>query len=205
MVKSLPAKQDVLVKGDTQLEADLKKAIEGVRTEFGGDSSDLSFDDFRMEVVNQMAPKYVSFLLQPPPEGSPDSGVFELDAEYQEPAAPEHIRKPLKISVIVRGSRALGDVPVLTTLGELESRNVPGLPALSNGDRRTPVFVGADEDGIAHPSAWGESSDHAAAFAIVAFAFSSAQKHNLQGSVSVAEAGLPEGRSSMSPPISKRK
>jgi hypothetical protein len=193
MVKSLPTKQDVSAKGDAQLRADLTKAIEGARTEFGGDSSDLTFDDFRMEVANQMAPKYVSFLLQPPPEGSPDSGVFELDAEYHEPAAPKHIRKPLKISVIVRGSRALADEPVLTTLGELESHNVPGLPTLSNEDRRTPVFVGADEDGIAHPSAWGDSSDHAAAFAITAFAFASARKHNLQGSVSVSEAGLPEG------------
>ena len=193
MVKSLPAKQDVLATGDAQLEADLKKAIEGVRTEFGGDSSDLSFDDFRMELANQMAPKYVSFLLQPPPEGSPDSGVFQLDAEYQGPAAPVHIQKPLKISVIVRGSRGLADNPVLTTLGELESHNIPGLPALSDRDRRTPIFVGAGEDGIAHPSAWGDSSDHAAAFAIAAFAFASAQKHNLQGNVSVSEAGLPEG------------
>ncbi len=193
MVKSLPTKQDVLAKGDAQLQADLTKAIEGARTEFGGDSSDLSFDDFRMEVANQMAPKYVSFLLQSPPEGSPDSGVFELDAEYQEPAAAKHIRKPLKISVIVRGSRALADEPVLTTLGELESHHVPGLPALSDEDRRTPVFVGADEGGIAHPSAWAHSTDHAAAFAITAFAFASARKHNLQGNVSVSEAGLPEG------------
>lgn len=192
VVKSLPTKEDVLA-NDAALQVDLKKAIEGVRTEFEADSSDLSFDDFRMEVANQMAPRYVSFLLQPPPEGSPNSGVFELDAEYQEAAAPVHIRKPLKISVIVRGSRALADNPVLTTLGELESHNVPGLPALSDGDRRTPIFVGASEDGIAHPSTWGNSSDHAAAFEIAAFAFDSAQKHNLQGNVSTAEAGLPQG------------
>ena len=192
-VKSLPAPKDVLAEGDAELRADLQKAIQGVQTEFGADSTNLSFNEFRMEVKNQMEPKYVGFLLQSPPEGSAASGVFELNADYQEQAAPVHIRKPLEIFVIVHDSRALADNPVLTTLGELESHNVPGLPALSGPDRGTPIFAGASRDGLAQASAWGNSSDHAAAFAIAAFAFASAQKHNLQGSVSTPEAGLPQG------------
>lgn len=190
VVKSLPNKGDVLASDDFQLQAKLQKVIEAVQTEFGADS-DLTFDEFRTEVAIQMAPRYMSFSLQPPPEGSPESGVFDLDADYQEPAAPKHIRKPLEISVIVRGSEALAGNPVLTTLGELESHNVPGLPALSKKDRGTPIFAGASEEGRAVASAWGNSSDHAAAFAIAVFAFASARKHHLQGSVSVPEAGLP--------------
>jgi hypothetical protein len=192
-LKSLPAKNDVLA-DDVELHASLVKAVEAIRTAFGADSKDVPFLKFRAAVTDKMRPKYVGFLLQRPPDGSPDSGVIKLRAVYEEPPGPVHIRKPLKISVIVRGSRALADKPVLTTLGELESHHIPGLPALSDDkDRRTPIFVGAGEDGIAHPSAWGNSSDHAAAFAIAAFAFASAQKYDLQGSVSTPEAGLPQG------------
>jgi hypothetical protein len=190
-IKSLPGQDDVLADADPKLRDDLKKAVEAVRTEFGDDPTDLSFTDLRLAVRNQMQPKYVGFLLQPPPPGSPASGVFVLDAFYEEPAAPVHIHKRLKISVLVRGSRALAANPVLTTVGELEARNIPGIPRLSGEDRSTPVLVAASEEGLAYASAWGDSSDHAAAFEIAAFALASAQKHDLQGSDSDAAGGAP--------------
>lgn len=195
VVKSLPTKGDVQETRDAEdaeLRADLQKAVEAVRVDFGTRSKDVPFPLFRSALTRRMAPKYPNFVLQRPPDNSGDSGVFDLRALYEEPAAPVHIRKPLKISVIVRGSEALAGNPILTTLGELESHNVPGLPALSDKDRGTSIFAGASEDGLAVASTWGNSSDHAAAFAMAAFAFASAQKHNLQGSVSVPEAGLPD-------------
>lgn len=193
VLKSLPTKEDVGKKLDAELRADLQKAIEAVAVQFRAHSANTpAFALFSTAVTARMAAKYPKFALQRPPDSSGDSGFFELRALYDEPAGPVHIRKPLEmISVTVRGSEALAGNPVLTTLGELESHTVPGLPTLSKEDRKTAIFVGASEDDVAKASSsWGNSSDHAAAFEIAAFAFASAQTHNLQGSVSVPEAGL---------------
>lgn len=187
MLKSLPAKEDVLATKNSQLQADLTKVIEEIRTEVGADVSDLSFEQFRSDLMDRMLPKYVGFFLDAPPTDSPDSGFFELGADYKAPAS--HSRKPLIISVFVPGSQALAKNPVLTTLGKVPSHDVPGLPALSDEDRETSIFVGASEEGRAHASSRGNSSDHAAAFKIAAFAFASAQKHNLQSTVPFPEAG----------------
>ena len=129
----------------------------------------------------KLMPRYVDFALRSPARTDKTEGVFDVVATYQTPPDPTAppTRKPIQISIIVRGSSAIARKPVVTTIGNLAAHQIGNLDSLDVSEAETRVFVGATDVTTTPPVAWATSPDHAHAYRTAAFAFQSAKRNNL--------------------------
>jgi len=184
VLKKLPRAADIIAE-DKALKRDLETAIAALRA---GDQTNprewnlkrRDTGNFSNALARQLS-TYVDFaLLTPAPAGKTD-GLFEVKATYRTPpgGTPPATRKPIEISIIVRGSSAIAREPVVTTVGNLKAHDVENLDSLDANEADTRVFVGATDVAPPGAAAWADSPDHAHAFRAAAFAFNSAKTNNL--------------------------
>lgn len=198
VLKALPEAEHVIAKDD-RLKRDLQNAIKAVRAQNANnpgewnlkDLSDRGKRNFGRALSDEMT-TYVDFELLAPPKTDRDGGVFDLLVAYRAKTTAQ-VRKPIEISVIVRGSKAIARQPVVTTIANLASHEVGGLAALTAEEGRTKVFVGASDDAPPDPATWGVSPDHEIALKAAAFAFQSAKANNLEANQPLGTESLQAG------------
>jgi Omp85 superfamily domain len=183
VLKSLPNPEDVIAT-DPALNRDIRQAITTIRVEDATSPRVWNLKkrdpcNFSNELGKKM-PAYPNLQLCPLAETDHGSRVFDLKVGYQARTAPLVARKPIEISIIVRGSEAIARQPVMTTIGNLAAHHVGNLGPLSSEDGQTKVFVGVTDALPPTTVAWADSKDHANAFQTAVFAFTSAKAHNLE-------------------------
>lgn len=182
VLKSLPGDGDIAAE-DPDLKRDLKNAIAALRTADGTAPCAWNLKrrdhcNFSNALARQM-PTYPNFQLVPPGDMDHTSRVIGVKVAYDARTAPLIARKPIEISIIVRGSTAISREPVLTTIENLAAHNIENLDSLDANEAQTRVFIAATDVPPRQAAAWADSTDHAHAFRAAAFAFNSAKIHNL--------------------------
>jgi hypothetical protein len=181
ILKSLPDPEQDVIAEDKTLRADLAKAVAALRADSANTSAEWNLKrgdrhDFGAALKEQMRANYANFYLYPPRHET-DAPEIQTVSVYYEPRIAAH--KAIEIAVIVRGSGAIAQRPVSTTIGNLAAHGVAEFGGLSEEDRATKVLIAADDKQPAR-AAWAESHDHMLAFAIAAYAFQSALRHDLR-------------------------
>jgi len=181
VLKRLPRPDEVVA--PDPLKTFFQKAITAIRTTDETNPQEWNFKrrdpaNFENALMKNL-PTTIKLSRGDPPPGP--TGVVEINAisSLTPGTAPPIVNKAIEISIIVRGSTAIGREPVKTTIGNLAAHQVGDLGALTPAESQTKVFVTTDGRTSSQGVAWADSSDHARAFAIAAFAFKSAQTHNL--------------------------
>lgn len=196
VLMSLPRLEDIIAT-DPALKRDLQAAIAAISAESGETPHEWNLKErnrwnFGTALQRKMQ-TYPDLELRLPLETNRKSGIFELTVAYRGRTAPLVARKPIEISVIVRGSTAIARQPVVTTIGNLADHHIGDFGPLDAEDSQTKVFVGVTDPSLANTVAWADSKDHAHAFRIAAVAFASAKAHKLEANQPLKGSALETG------------
>ena len=179
--KRLPAPEDVIVPDDAELNAALQNAVKALGSADEDNPREWELANggqrFRAALKRHLR-AFPNFNVVPPPKGAADAGILVVGISYERRMAPV-VRKPIEISVIVRGSSAIGQSPVRTTIGELAAEDDAKLSGLTPEERRVPVFVGATDAARNGAERSARTPDHKLAFETALAAFESAKKNDL--------------------------
>ena len=182
VLKRLPAPEEIA--GPEPMKTELRKAMTSIRAADMANPQEWNLKrrdpaNFETELRRNL-PVYVGIAIRYPDPGP--TGVAEVIAtsKLTPGTTPPSVKKPIEISIIVRGSTAIAREPVRTTIGNIAAHQIGDLEALTPDEAQTKIFVTAtNTDTASQTAAWAESTDHARAFAAAAFAFKSAKTHNL--------------------------
>src|SRR6478672_3179793 len=180
VLKRLPTSDEVLAPDPVKQE--FQKAIAAIRAADEKNPQEWNLKkrdpaNFETELRRNLA-TYITVGIRLPQSGPAGIAEFTATSNLAPGTAPPIAHKAIEISIIVRGSTAIGREPVRTTIGNIAAHHLGDLGALTPEEAQTKVSVTAS-DTPSQTVPWADSTDHARAFAAAAFAFKSAKTHNL--------------------------